>query len=781
MTTHSRTGTQLPLKLSHTPSPRLVQWMATLRCSLSCPHCLAAGGGKMADMALERALDLVDQCAAMGVQEFLLTGGEPMLREDLPEIIDRLARHGLAYSINTAVMPPERTLKAMRRYAPAFVAVSVDGPAEVHDRFRGRAGAFDEAMAAIATFKSLGSHVAAGTTLTTFNFDHLGRTLAIVAASGADSWGLHLAVPEGRAAHRPDLMLSPAQLRRLVKFVAAKRAYFPVNMADEIGYVGDYEPLVRDVPLSCGAGRSHCVILPDGSVVPCTTLDASTAAGNINDRPLGDIWRDGFAELRSWKPKGKCARCGYASACRGGCWLQRRSGVQCAKEAWHVPGVLKTAAGVLVCLGAVAATASGADNVTTATAPAPAERPAQTQPASETAEAGRAIEYTGSIYEDERVVRQALGRELAVEECIMSSYIPDVRVTAPPRAIADDPAMVLLEQWRAGKLDTLAKRAAAVEAAVKTEHPSLTTSALMWRVLCEDLLNDEGPASRSDADRKLIRQTLATIEKTTGQWRQQQLEKRLELYIAYRMLEDGRAMASKAGPRPPTMAQLFHRDTLVERWGDSAAEGLARGKAVLTQTPQQQIAAATKAAQEYASRHPYAEGMILLCGLTAGQGVEVANASRSQPFKQSSIQKLGIFDVLLVGTDEDATLTLLPRGNELKVKLPPGSEVTYLDLLRLACEQNDIGADHELVKWIRQPVELARPSPEAKSEQMRKGFSSWPGQGIIAMPAVRKIVGPRPQAQPQPADATPARSDTQPSAARRMDALDYFLADFWLF
>ena len=101
-------------------------------------------------------------------------------------------------------------------------------------------------------------------------------------------------VHEGRAALRNDLFLSRSQLRHLIPFVARKRRIFDVEMADEIGYLGDFEPLVRGCPLSCGAGRSQCVILPGGDVVTCTTLDISCSEGNIREKPLREIWDSDF-------------------------------------------------------------------------------------------------------------------------------------------------------------------------------------------------------------------------------------------------------------------------------------------------------------------------------------------------------------------------------------------------------------------------------------------------------------------------------------------------------
>jgi len=321
-----------------TRSPRLVQWMVTRSCPLQCPHCLSAATvGAGHHTALDLAANLVAQASALGVEELLLTGGEPLSHPELPSILELLADHRVRWSLNTAAMPTPTQQRAIEAWPPCFVAVSLDGPPAVHDAFRGT-GACQQALNSLAYFGGLiPDRVAAGTTVTTVNFDQLPATFGLVLESGATEWGLHLLVPEGRALERPDLFLSRRQLKRLLEFAAAKRQYFPVNMADEIGYCGYWEPLVRAERFFCGAGKLQCVVLPDGQVMPCTTWDVSASAGNLRTHSLRDIWATGFAELRAWQPSGRCGACAYAGACQGGCWLQRRHGTECYRELWHMP------------------------------------------------------------------------------------------------------------------------------------------------------------------------------------------------------------------------------------------------------------------------------------------------------------------------------------------------------------------------------------------------------------------------------------------------------------
>ena len=202
----------------YTRTPLVVQWMATLRCPLDCPHCLAAGSASgFFDMPLSEVEDLISQVAAAGIPEFLVTGGEPLVREDLPEVIELLRRHEVPWSLNTSASPNRATRRAIENHPPAFVAVSLDGPQAVHDDFRRRAGSFDECLESMVFFQSLaGCDVTAGTTVTTANFPHLRETFQVVKESAADAWGIHLLIPEGRASNRKELFLSKRQMKSLL-------------------------------------------------------------------------------------------------------------------------------------------------------------------------------------------------------------------------------------------------------------------------------------------------------------------------------------------------------------------------------------------------------------------------------------------------------------------------------------------------------------------------------------------------------------------------------------
>ena len=344
-------------KHGYTQAPVVLQCYVTLWCDLACPHCLADhGDAETFDMPVALFEKLCREAANCGVEEMLLTGGEPLLRNDLGVIISILKEHGLSWTLNTARCPDAEQQMALRDYSPAFVAVSVDGPAHVHNAFRKSPHAFKGAMDAIQFFASLpATRTCAGTTITTENLPFFDDTFREIRESGADHWGIHLLVPEGRAAARPDFFPTDRQMRELLKNIAVKRQEFSVSLSDEMGFAGEWEPLVRDTGFFCAAGRAMCAVLPDGSVMPCSTLDPQYCEGNVSQEPLTTIWGERFSSQRSLKATGKCARCRDRAICGGGCWLQRIHGAHCFKHLWKIPESFKKTAALALCFSSLSA------------------------------------------------------------------------------------------------------------------------------------------------------------------------------------------------------------------------------------------------------------------------------------------------------------------------------------------------------------------------------------------------------------------------------------------
>lgn len=323
--------TRILHRLGYVRPPVAVQWIVTNACDLTCPHCYSRSGPRLAaELTTDEAKRLVvDELVRLGRPSLVLAGGELFLRKDLPDVIAYAADQGLSWAMHTHGRLVPRFRDLLTAHPPEMAAISVDGPPALHDAFRGRPGAFDDALRAIATLREIGvAEVVAGTTVTRANADHVADLFPLVAASGATSWGLHLFAPEGRGEAQRALFPTPDQLRRVAAFARRKRHSFHVELDNEWGSAGADDLHYRDQPFLCGAGRITCVVSATGELMPCTTTDPRESAGNVRDVPLSRLWRRGFAAFRQG-----------GSACGDGreCWLQARNGNACRALAFGEP------------------------------------------------------------------------------------------------------------------------------------------------------------------------------------------------------------------------------------------------------------------------------------------------------------------------------------------------------------------------------------------------------------------------------------------------------------
>lgn len=334
-------------QLGYVQPPRAVQWISTSVCDLSCPHCYSHAGRKSrGELSTDEAKRLIiDELVRLQRPTFVIAGGETLLRGDFSEIVAYAHQQDVPWAIHTHGGRVEALLDVFERHPPVMAAISLDGPRNYHDAFRGKAGSFGAALCAIRALKRIGvPEVVAGTTITRHNADLLADMAPTVFESGADSWGFHIMTPEGRAAEHLEMMPTARQLRRVAAFGRRMRSLFHVELDNEWGSAGSDDYFYRDEAFHCGAGRATCVVSATGEVMPCTTTDLAESQGNVRDRRLSDIWADGFDAFRS-------AGQGTKSDCDD-CWLQTRHGHSCLPAFFlDLFALQEPAAGHLVQLG----------------------------------------------------------------------------------------------------------------------------------------------------------------------------------------------------------------------------------------------------------------------------------------------------------------------------------------------------------------------------------------------------------------------------------------------
>ncbi len=271
----------------------------TNRCHFRCWHCYNAGRAED-DLPLPAMRALARQLQALGAVRVTLTGGEPLLRDDLEEIVAAFdARSSLIVGTTGDGLTPER---AERLAAAGLFAVGVsldsDDPAE-HDRGRGVEGAFRIALDALAVARAAGlyPYVVTVAWREILERERFFRFLDFAGRSGAME--VHLLEPSatGRLAGRRDLLLDAAALERIVDLQRE------VSSDESLPILSSFTYLESESCFGCGAGLTHVYIDGSGEVCPCNLVPLSF--GNVADAPLEEIL--GAMRRRFARPRTGCA------------------------------------------------------------------------------------------------------------------------------------------------------------------------------------------------------------------------------------------------------------------------------------------------------------------------------------------------------------------------------------------------------------------------------------------------------------------------------------------
>ena len=329
-------------KIQH--SLKLVAWEITRSCNLFCAHCRASAGygHYEGELSTEECLRLIDEILEVGRPILILTGGEPLLRQDLFEVARYAVTKGLrAVMGSNGTLITKETAARLKDVPVSRIGVGVDFPVpELQDKFRGQAGAFEAAMAGIAEARKAGIDVQINCTVTKMNARYLDDLLDLALKVGAVAFHPFMLVPTGRGKGLRAEELSPQEYERILNWIYDKQMelgdsmffkptdaphYMRVIMQRDAKIEPD-KPKTADThgPMAsltrgCLAGIGYCFVSHRGMVQGCGYLDVE--AGNIRKKSFGKIWEGSplFRELRDLSNiKGKCGVCEYKRVC-GGC------------------------------------------------------------------------------------------------------------------------------------------------------------------------------------------------------------------------------------------------------------------------------------------------------------------------------------------------------------------------------------------------------------------------------------------------------------------------------
>jgi AdoMet-dependent heme synthase len=304
---------------------RMVAWELTRNCNLNCVHCRAAAskGPHDGELTLPECKQILDQLAAFASPTIILTGGEPLLRDDIFDIIEYGNAKGLrlVMAINGTLLTEEKAQK-LKKGGIKRVSLSLDGKdAKTHDAFRGVIGSYNAVMRAADTLNNIDLPFQINTTVTRFNVDDLLDIYNLVKTIGAVAWHVFLLVPVGRGKELKGKELDTKAYEDVLNWLYDMESRNEIEM--KVTCAPHYYRIVKekgDTPKSAGclAGKSFMFISHRGVAQPCGYLEI--ASGDILADGVQKVWEESpvFNQLRDLTSyKGKCGGCRYLKICSG--------------------------------------------------------------------------------------------------------------------------------------------------------------------------------------------------------------------------------------------------------------------------------------------------------------------------------------------------------------------------------------------------------------------------------------------------------------------------------
>jgi AdoMet-dependent heme synthase len=322
------------LKLAHSSEakttekfvPLVMSWNVTRECNMKCSHCYINATEKKLtnELSTQEGKDLMDQICQVSKPLLILSGGEPLLRPDIYELIQYGTSKGLKIGLgsNGSLINDEVAAK-LKAAGIATVSISLDSHiAAQHDEFRGVVGSWEKAVEACKALRKNNVLVQVNTTLTQQNYSQIDDIMSLAEEIGVENFHLFFLVPTGRGAKLSDI--SPQKYEEMITNTFAKVSKHKLNVRPSCapqfmriakGMGLDMRQWVR----GCLAGLYYCRIYPNGDVTPCPYLPIKL--GNVREKTFKDIWFNSeiFKALRNPNAlKGKCGACDYRQLC-GGC------------------------------------------------------------------------------------------------------------------------------------------------------------------------------------------------------------------------------------------------------------------------------------------------------------------------------------------------------------------------------------------------------------------------------------------------------------------------------
>ncbi len=326
----------------------IVVWNITRTCNLKCVHCYNDSGADKAcnEVTTDEAKAVLDDLSQFGVPSVLFSGGEPLMRQDLFELIGYATGKGLraVISTNGTLITPE-VAKQIKENNVSYVGISLDGIGEINDRFRGVEGAFDRTVKGIKNCQNEGIRVGLRLTLTKRNVQDLEALFNFFEAENIERACFYHLVPSGRGGVISDDDLTHAQSREAIEMIMAKTKQYKesgrktdiLTVDNHVDGIYLYLKLLQEDP-ACAEKIWKLLTWNGGGLyssgigIGCIDFHGKVHPdqfwghydlGDIHEKPFSEIWSNndepllkGLRDRRAYI-KGRCRLCNFFDACGG--------------------------------------------------------------------------------------------------------------------------------------------------------------------------------------------------------------------------------------------------------------------------------------------------------------------------------------------------------------------------------------------------------------------------------------------------------------------------------
>lgn len=325
---------------------KLISWNITRKCNLQCSHCYLPATPASQDSLLPDAppelttsegRGVIDQIARMNSEVMLiLSGGEPLLREDIFELAGYASSKGMMVVLGSnGLLMNDAIASTLKQEGVSGVSISLDSiHPQAHDKSRGTDGSWNSAVNAIKTCQSKGLSVQINTVVTKNNYTDIPALIRLSLDLGAKVYSPFFLVCTGRGEEITDI--TPQQYEQVLATIVAcqenqKGIMIRTRCAPTFRRIlyenNPGSPLLKMDSGKCMAGKYYCRISPEGDITPCPYMPVRI--GNIKEKSFQELWENSreFLSLRSPYYKGKCKACEFQLIC-GGCRARAYSSFQ---------------------------------------------------------------------------------------------------------------------------------------------------------------------------------------------------------------------------------------------------------------------------------------------------------------------------------------------------------------------------------------------------------------------------------------------------------------------